>query len=75
MTLSEKKKKEHIVEYILFLWQIEDLIRASSFTPEILEHWADETAHREDTNPDKEKEWIVSIAKEMRAQGKEESGG
>ena len=74
MTLSEKKKKEHIVEYILFLWQIEDLIRASNFTPEILEHWADETAHREDTNPENEKDWIVSIAKEMREQGKEESG-
>jgi len=43
MTLSENKKKEHIVEFILFLWQIEDLIRASDFTPEILERWADET--------------------------------
>jgi|TARA_B110000459_G_C16552471_1_gene467404 hypothetical protein len=74
MTLSENKKKEHIVEFILFLWQIEDLIRASDFTPEILERWADETAERESTNPDEEKEWIVSIAKEMRAQGKEESG-
>lgn len=74
MTLSKKKKKEHIVEYILFLWQIEDLVRASSFTPEILQRWADETAQREDTNPDEEQDWIVSIAKEMRAQGKEESG-
>ncbi len=74
MTLSEKKKKEHIVEYILFLWQIEDLIRASSFTPEILERWAEETAEREGTNPEEEEDWIVSIAKEMRSQGKEESG-
>jgi len=49
MTLSENKKKEHIVEFILFLWQIEDLIRASDFTPEILERWADETAEREST--------------------------
>lgn len=74
MTFAEIKKKEHIIEYILFLWQIEDLIRAADFTPEILEHWAMETADREGTNPDKEKDWIVSIAQEMRAQGKEESG-
>ena len=74
MILSDTKKKEHIVEYILFLWQIEDLIRAAKFNPEILEGWAEETSMREDTDPDREKEWIVGLAQSMRIEGKEESG-
>ena len=74
MILSDTKKKEHIVEYILFLWQIEDLIRAAKFNPDILEGWAEETAMREDTDPDREKEWIVGLAQSMRIEGKEESG-
>jgi len=74
MILSDTKKKEHIVEYILFLWQIEDLIRASKFNPDILEGWAEETAMREDTDPDREKDWIVGLAQSMRLEGKEASG-
>jgi len=74
MILSDTKKKEHIVEYILFLWQIEDLIRASKFNPDILEGWAEETSMREGTDPDMEKEWIVRIAQSMRLEGKEELG-
>ncbi|MBI49085.1 MAG: DUF4924 domain-containing protein, partial [Crocinitomicaceae bacterium] len=35
MILADSKKKSHIVEYILFLWQIEDLIRAAQFNPEV----------------------------------------
>jgi len=74
MILSDKKKREHIVEYILFLWQIEDLIRAAKFNPEVLNNWAEETSLREDTNPEEEKTWIVGIASSMRTQGKEISG-
>ena len=74
MTLSESKKKAHIVEYILFLWQIEDLIRAADFNPEILENWAEDTANQEGTDPEKEKEWIVALAADMRSQGKVEQG-
>ena len=74
MTLSESKKKAHIVEYILFLWQIEDLIRAADFNPAILENWAEDTANQEGTDPEKEKEWIVALAADMRSQGKVEQG-
>ncbi|HHZ81699.1 MAG TPA: DUF4924 family protein [Flavobacteriales bacterium] len=74
MILADTKKEEHVVEYILFLWQIEDLVRAAKFNPEVLENWAEETALREGTDPEKEKAWIVGIASSMRTQGKEESG-
>lgn len=31
MLISRQKKKENIIEYILYMWQIEDLIRAYNF--------------------------------------------
>ena len=74
MILAEIKKKAHIVEYILFLWQIEDLIRAAQFDPNVLEKWAEDTANSEGSEPEKEKEWILSMAADMRRQGKTESG-
>ena len=74
MTLSESKKKAHIVEYILFLWQIEDLVRAADFNPAVLENWAEDTANQEGTDPEKEKEWIVALAADLRSQGKMEQG-
>ena len=74
MIVAEAKKKAHIVEYILFLWQIEDLIRAADFNPTVLENWAADTANREGTDPEKEREWIVALAADLRSQGKIESG-
>ena len=74
MILAETKKKAHIVEYILFLWQIEDLVRAAQFDPNVLEKWAEDTANSEGSDPEREKEWIVSMAADMRSQGKTESG-
>ena len=74
MILADSKKKAHIVEYILFLWQIEDLIRAAQFNPALLEKWAEDTANSEGSDPEKEKEWIIAMAADMRSQGKTESG-
>ena len=74
MILADTKKKAHIVEYILFLWQIEDLIRATQFNSTVLEKWAEDTANSEGSDPEREKEWIVGLAADMRSQGKIESG-
>ena len=31
MLIAESKRKENIAEYVLYMWQLEDLIRASNF--------------------------------------------
>ena len=31
MIIASKKRKENIAEYILYMWQIEDMIRANDF--------------------------------------------
>ena len=37
MSLAAKKLKENISEYIIFLWQMEDLLRAVQFDADALD--------------------------------------
>ena len=36
MYIAQRKRKENIAEYILYLWQLEDLLRALQFSPEAI---------------------------------------
>ncbi len=36
MDIAQRKRKENIAEYILYLWQLEDLLRALQFSPEAI---------------------------------------
>ena len=36
MYTAQKTRKENIAEYILYLWQLEDLLRALQFSPEAI---------------------------------------
>ena len=31
MIIARRKRKENIAEYLLYMWQVEDLIRANNF--------------------------------------------
>lgn len=37
MLIAQDKRKTNIAEYILYMWQVEDLLRACSFNPELIE--------------------------------------
>lgn len=37
MIVAQQKRKENIVEYLLYMWQVEDLIRANEFDPELIQ--------------------------------------
>ena len=36
MDIAQSRRKENIAEYILYLWQLEDLLRAVQFSPEAI---------------------------------------
>ena len=36
MDIAQARRRENIAEYILYLWQIEDLLRALQFSPEAI---------------------------------------
>ena len=58
MTVAARKKQEHIVDHVLYCWQMEDLVRASQFQPAVLESWAEQHALAEGTDPQAEIDWI-----------------
>lgn len=73
MSLAAKKLKENISEYIIFLWQMEDLLRAVNFDADAL----DEFIHSYTPNAgafESEKNWFSSLASSMRADGVEQRG-
>ena len=36
MLIAQQKRKENIAEYLLYMWQVEDIIRAFNFDMDVL---------------------------------------
>lgn len=74
MDIAQSKRKENIAEYILYIWQLEDLLRAMQFSPEAV--YSQLVAPR--NLPDEQKlvflQWYMEIADLLRKEGKEQSG-
>ncbi len=74
MLVAKKKRKENIAEYILYLYQIEDLIRAFDLDMELIEqrlvaaYDADETTKKEITK------WYRNLVRMMQKEKKTDSG-
>jgi flagellin-specific chaperone FliS len=74
MDIARQKRDENIAEYILYIWQLEDLLRALRFDPhailatliaprEVSDQWRREAL-----------EWYLEIAELLQKEGKSESG-
>ena len=74
MDIAQSKRKENIAEYILYLWQIEDLLRALQFSPEAI--YSQLVAPRQIEEEQKHVYllWYMDIVNLLRKEGKEESG-
>ena len=74
MDIAQAKRKENIAEYILYLWQLEDLLRALQFSPEAI--YSQLVAPR--AVADEQKHiyllWYMDIVNLLRKEGKEQSG-
>lgn len=75
MDIAQAKRKENIAEYILYLWQLEDLLRALQFSPEAI--FSQMIAPRNDIS-DEEKHlyllWYMDIVNLLQREDKEKSG-
>jgi hypothetical protein len=74
MDIAQSKRKENIAEYILYLWQLEDLLRALQFSPEAV--YATIVKPR-GLPREREKElleWYMDLADILRREGKERVG-
>lgn len=74
MYIAQSKRKENIAEYILYLWQLEDLLRALQFSPEAI---YSQLIQPRALEPAKEQEllvWYMDIVNLLCGEGKEEKG-
>ena len=74
MDIAQSKRKENIAEYILYLWQLEDLLRALQFSPEAV--YSQLIAPRD--IPEEQRHlyllWYMDIVNLLHEEGKEKQG-
>lgn len=75
MITASEKKRENIAEYLLYMWQIEDLIRANLFDIEKIEKNIIDKYTNLDASKKKElHDWYESLIDMMRREGVTEKG-
>ena len=75
MYIAQSKRKDNIAEYILYLWQLEDLLRALQFSPEAI--FSQLVATQAASDPEKQNNlllWYMDVGNLLREEGKEVSG-
>ena len=75
MLIALQKRKENIAEYILYIWQIEDLLRALQFSPEAIYNTL--VAKIEGADQQQKENifnWYMQIVDLLRKEGKEQQG-
>ena len=74
MDIAQQKRKENIAEYILYLWQIEDLLRALQFSPEAIYSTLVKPRNLDSATEQMLLAWYMDIANLLVQEGKEKSG-
>lgn len=75
MITASAKKRENIAEYVLYMWQIEDLIRACGLDIEQIEkQLIDPHTDLSDEKKKEMREWYESLIDMMRREGVDKAG-
>ncbi len=74
MIIASQKKKENIAEYLLYMWQIEDLIRAYGLDIDRIEQHIIAPYGLPDEQKRAMREWYESLIDMMRSEGVEAKG-
>jgi hypothetical protein len=74
MDIARTKRRENIAEYILYIWQLEDLLMALQFSPEAV---YSQLVQPRGLEPDAQQEllvWYMELAGLLAGEGKEQAG-
>jgi len=74
MIISQIKRKENIAEYLLYMWQIEDMIRANNLDIEKIDKNLISLYQVDDATKKEIKEWYESLIKMMELEDVREKG-
>lgn len=73
--LAAIKKNENIAEHLLYMWQIEDLIRANNLDIDLIQkNILDQYSSRPQSEIRQMREWYESLIDMMRSEGVEKNG-
>lgn len=74
MIIASRKHKENIAEYLLYMWQIEDIIRANGLDIDRIKSSVIDKFELTDVQRKELEEWYESLIDMMRREGVEKSG-
>ena len=74
MIIANKKRKENIAEYLLYMWQVEDSIRANHLNIEEIKKNIIDKFDLDDKQKKEMTEWYENLIEMMRIEQKLESG-
>lgn len=74
MIVAQQKRKENICEYILYMWQIEDLIRAAACQPAQIETMIVARYRVDEPTLVAIRQWYAELNEMMLTEGKKEAG-
>lgn len=74
MIIAQEKKKTNIAEYILYMWQIEDMIRANQFNMDLIEKNIIQKFDQPEDIKEEMQEWYKDLVRRMQEEGIQEKG-
>ena len=74
MFISKQLKENNIAEYLLYMWQVEDLIRANACDIDKIEHTVVDAYNLPEAQHAELTEWYANLVEMMRIEGVEQCG-
>ncbi len=74
MLIALVKKEENIVEYVLYMWQIEDILRANNMEISSIEKLVISQYNVEADTQLAIRDWYIDLISKMKEQGKVNKG-
>lgn len=74
MIIAQEKRKTNIVEYILYMWQVEDMLRSCSFDPDKIETLLVNQFQVDDVKRSVIAQWYQNLAAAMEMENVREKG-
>ena len=74
MIIAQQKRQENIAEYLLYMWQVEDLLRACHLDIDMVEKTIIARYDVDENTRHEIKEWYESLIKMMELEGVRERG-
>ena len=74
MLIAQAKRKENIAEYLLYMWQVEDIIRAFKLDIDAIDEAIIARYDASDNDRAQMRDWYESLIKMMQLENKREKG-